>query len=365
MEQKYEMLGYIYDNGGSLQRTLDANESEINKTIEMIRTEGIKQIVITGIGSSYTAAMMAAPLLRYHSIYPVHIIPSTELGYYANQLINDKTLVISISRSGEREWVVNGLKLAVECGAKGIAMTGVADSLMSQAADVTWETREGPESAFPKTKSVIACCGLLMRFALALADPKDKLAEKRLAELRKLPEVIADTVKSLDKPVQNMIPSIMEQNILLATGTGSNYGSALEICVKVQETSLVASLCDDTGNLLHGPMGALNRNWLVLQFVHSADAKLQLEFLNLIKIFNANTVCITEPGINMDGQAEHLLQLPQKVDFMLASLVYLPVAQMINYYWAIAQGYNPDHPDAMNAILDAILPSGRSEPDLV
>ncbi|MCJ7623350.1 MAG: SIS domain-containing protein [Anaerolineaceae bacterium] len=364
MNNEYTMLEYIYDDGPSLQRTLEENESGIIKTLNLIQSEGIENIVVSGIGSSYTAAVMAAPILRYHSTLPVHIIPTTELSYYAGKLINEKTLIIAISRSGERDWVIKGLQTAMRSGAKGIAMTGVADSSLAQAADSLWFTREGPEKSFPKTKSVIACSGLLMRFALALAGSNDQLAIDRLIALNNMPTMITDVVTKLNDEVKALIPFIKKHKISLITGTGSNYGAALEATVKIQETSLITSLSDDTGNLLHGPTGAINSDWLLMPLVHSSDEQLNIELLKLVGKLGGDTLCITEPGLNVESLATEVLELPNRVDLMLAALAYLPPIQLINYYWTIALGLNPDQPDAMYKILESILPPGRNEPNL-
>jgi glucosamine 6-phosphate synthetase-like amidotransferase/phosphosugar isomerase protein len=66
----------------------------------------------------------------------------------------------------------------------------------------------------------------------------------------------------------------------------------------------------------------------------------------------------------MTGLADYVLTLPDRVDPMLTALYYLPVLQMMTYYWALAKGLNPDVPDSMRDILDAILPEGREEPEL-
>ena len=363
MNTKYHMIDYIYETGPALQRTLFENEDGIIQTVDQIKQKGIEQIILTGVGSSYTAAVMAYPLMRIHSSIPVHVIPSTELPYYMGSLINERAAVISISRSGERGWVVNSLKQSIEQGAMSIALTGVSDSLLARTASIQWITREGQESSFPKTKSVITCSGLMMRLALALSGPGDETARGKLDALRSMPETISNIVSTLDTQVQDLIPFIRKHSILVICGTGSNYGTALESAIKLQETTDITSLSDDTGNFFHGPLAPLSPDWLLIPLMHSSDIILSTQLLKLANKIGAHTLSIAEQGLDITAFSDRSLTLPIKVDQMMASLAYLPVVQLMNYYLAVAMGKNPDRPEAAAAILEAILPPGRKEPD--
>jgi glucosamine 6-phosphate synthetase-like amidotransferase/phosphosugar isomerase protein len=359
------MIGYIHENADALQRTLVDNELRIQSLVARIRKEGIQRMIISGIGSSYTAAMMAAPIFRYHSTLPVHILPVTDLGLYGERLINAQTLVIVISRTGERSWVVRALQESIARGAYGVAMTGVASSLLAQSAQQTLITGEGTEISFPKTKSVTVCAGLLMRLALALAGSEDLEAPRRLEALRNLPSLICRTVEVAEPRIQELMPFIKTHDTLLACGTGSNYGVALETAVKVQEAAYVTTLCDDTGNMLHGPLSPLSSSWLLVPLVSQYDLELSKDLLRLASRFGAHSLSIVEPGLDLEDLSDQQIVLPEPVDPLLSGLVYLPPIQLLTYFWTLAGGRNPDLPEAAQAILEAILPDGRSEPDLV
>lgn len=363
MTEKYHMIDYIHEGGEALRRTLEDNEEAVQSIIARVNEDGIERVIIAGIGSSHTAAMMAAPLFRYHSRPATHVIPATEVGHYASRLVDQKTLVVVVSRSGERSWVVNALRDVIARGAFGVAMTGVGDSLLAQSGKLVLLTGEGPEITFPKTKSVIACAGLLMRLALALADPDDREAAERLTTLRAMPQVIQRCVEQLEPQVQALIPVIQRHEVALIGGTGSNYGVALEAAVKIQEAAYVTCLSDDTGNLLHGPLGPLSAKWLVVALVSAYDLQLSKEFLRLVGQLGAHRLSIIEPGLDLDGESDYTLTLPERVDSLLAALTFLPPIQLLTYYWTLANGRDPDSPDVMNILLKAFLPPGREEPD--
>jgi len=361
---EYHMLEYIRENPAALQRTLDNNEAAIQSIAERVQQGRLRRVVVLGIGSSYTASMMAAPAFRYHSAIPTHVLPATELGHYATRMVDEYTLVVAVSRSGEREWVVNALKESIERGAFGVAMTGVADSLMAQNAQLALVTGEGPEVTFPKTKSVICCAGLLMRMALALATPDDDEATERLQALRASPDAIERTIQAVEPALRALIPAIQPLEPVVVVGTGSNYGVALEATVKIQETAYVATHCDDTGDLLHGPLGPFDEKWLLIPLITAFDLQLSKQLLRLTGKFGAHRLSIVEPGLDLEGLSDSVLRVPEPVDRLLAGLFYLPPLQLLTYYWTLAKGLNPDAPSAMRDVLDAILPPGREEPEL-
>ena len=362
--ETYHMIEYIREGPQALRRTLESNEAGIQSLIEEVRRRGIQRLVVSGVGSSFTAALMAAPIFRYHSSLPVHILPSTAHGYYASRLIDERSLVVVVSRSGERDWVVNALKEAVERGAYGVAMTGVADSLLAQQGQVTLLTQEGPEITFPKTKSVVTCAGLLMRLGLALASPDDEEALERLKTLRALPAKMEKTIGKAEPEIRSLMPSLVPHKVVVVGGTGSNYGVAMEAAVKLQETAYVPTLADDTGNVFHGPLGPVDRDWLIIPLVTAMDLRLSKQLLQLAGRFGAHRMAVVEPGLDLEGLADFSVTIPERADPLLAALLFLPPMQLLTYYWTVARGMNPDEPSVMRDMLDAMLPPGREEPEL-
>jgi len=362
MDKQYHMIDYIHQAGDALHSTLVENEFSIQSLVELANKQGIERLVLSGIGSSFTAARIAEPLLHMHSVLPVYIIPATDIVLYTGRLINEKALVVMVSRSGERNWVVEGLKTSIQQGAIGVAMTGVSGSLLAQTAQIELITREGDEITFPKTKSVITCAGLMMRLGLELSGPDDTTAGIHLAALRALPDMINRTVEVTEPQIRDRMKFIKDHKILAVSGTGSNYGAALESAVKVQEAAYIPTLTDNTGNLLHGALGPLNKDWLITPLVGEWDLELTRELLTLVGKFGAHRMPISAPGIDFGKYAEEVIYIPDAIDPLLAGLIYLLPMQLLTYYWTLAVGRNPDAPDAMGVILDAILPPGRSEP---
>jgi glucosamine--fructose-6-phosphate aminotransferase (isomerizing) len=362
MSKTYHMIGYIHEGPDSLRRTLDANEAALEYVAGQVRAAGIQRIVLTGVGSSYTAPMMAMPAFRYHCPVPTFITSGPELGYYALRWVNEQTMVIAVSRSGERGVVVDTLGDASNRGAFTVAVTGVGQSLLAKKADLALVTAEGPEKTWPKTKSVVTATGLLMRLALALAKPEDEEAAQRLHWLLHAPQAMSATIEQLEPALQALLPSIEAHELLAIVGTGANYGTAIEGAMKVMEASSIATRFDTTDGLLNGPVGGFDARWLVAALVTAVDRQQTVELLRVARGLGARSLCVCPPQLELNGLADYVLTLPQPPDALLGALLYLVPLQLLAYYWTVARGMNPDEPACQQAILDAVLPPGRQEP---
>jgi glucosamine--fructose-6-phosphate aminotransferase (isomerizing) len=360
----YHMLDYIHESPKALERTLRDTEKDILSIAKKARDNGLERVVLSGVGSSYTACVMAQPLFQAHCPLPVAVINSEESAYYAERWITDKSLVAVVSRSGERGAVIDTLKIAEEKGALGVAVTGVADSLLAQSARTALITHEGPEITFPKTKSVITCTGALLRLGLALADPADRSAAECLARLRGMPAVTADFIEKIEPQLQALMPRIAAHKLVNVIGTGSNHGAALEAAIKVQEAAYIPTRGDSTAGLLQGPVGALNPEWMVYALVLPQDLALTRQLLTLTREFKAYNLAVHPAGLDMAGLADDEVLTPHFDDPYLAALAYLPAVQLLAYYWTVQRGMNPDAPSSMTSILESILPPGREEPEL-
>jgi len=363
MSQSYGMIGYIHEGPQGLRRTLEAGESPVLSLARQVREAGIQRILMTGIGSSYTAAMMALPVFRYHCRLPTYVLPGPEAGYYASRLIDERALVIAISRSGERGVVVDTLAEAVQRGALGVAVTAVPESLLAQKAQASLVTAEGRELTWPKTKSVVAATGLLMRLGLALAEPGDEEAAGRLAVLHSMPQSMQEILKASETAVQALMPEVGTRQLVAVVGTGGNYGTAIEGAMKIMEASSVSTRFDTTDGMLSGPVGGVDRRWLVVALVATEDLQMTRELLRVTRELGGHTLAISAPGLDLLGLAHQVLTLPVAPDPLLGALLYLPPLQLLAYYWTVARGMNPDAPASMKAILNAVLPPGRQEPE--
>ena len=364
MISQYHMREYIQAGPTCLARTLKAVEDPILKIADDVKKGRFERIILSGIGSSYTASVMAAPLFTWYSPVPVDVIDSWEFTTLPTRLVNEKTLVVAISRSGERDLVIDSLKRAKQGGAYVAAVTGMPASLMTEYADVTVATCEGLEITYPKTKSVLCCAGALMRLALALAGPNDAAAEDLLRELRGMPAVLERTIAQVEPALMKLMPTLEKHEVMAVIGAGSNHGVALEAALKIQETSGVPTFGCSTCDFMGGFLGGVSAKWLVIAAVTGQDLELSQSVVQIARKLGARTLSIAEPDMGFDGKCDHSLTVPARVDRLLAGLVFLSPMHLLTYYLTLAKGRNPDAPASMNIMLEALLPPGREEPEL-
>jgi glutamine---fructose-6-phosphate transaminase (isomerizing) len=363
MSRSYQMLDYILQSPDALHRTLSSNEVEVERIANQVRSRNIQRIIITGVGSSYTAGMMALPLFMRVSLLPTFLLPSTEVAAYQPGLIDENTLILAVSRSGERGWVVDSFQEALRQGAMGVAITGNAEGLLAQNAPNLLVSSEGPEVSFPKTKSVVTLTGILARVALAMADPKDPIAATILRSLYEMPKLIGDNLQACKPQVQVLMPELHKYRTMMLAGTLSNFGAALEGSLKMQEASGLVVVGNETGNMLHGPWGINTPDVLVTLLVTEYDQTLSKGVLRLAENIGLKRLAIVEAGLDLGLIANYTITIPFKPERFLAGMAFLIPIQLLTYYLAVTNGLNPDTPANMNAVLRAMLPDGRQEPE--
>lgn len=364
MTHSYHMLDYIHQSPDALKRTLSSNEVKIERIASQVQERKIQRIIISGVGSSYTAGMIAAPVFMRVCALPTFLLPSTEIAAYQPGLIDSNTLIIAVSRSGERGWVVDSFNEAVRQGAMGVAITGNSEGLLAQNAPNLLVTSEGPEVSFPKTKSVITHAGMLVRLALALADPKDPAAATILKAFYAMPAQIEDILQACTPQVQGLMTELKKYRTMMLAGTLGNFGVALEGSLKMQEASGLVVVSNETGNMLHGSWGTITPDWLVALLVTGYDQTLAEINLRLAGKLGAKRLAIVEAGLDLGSLADYEITLPCKPERFLAGLAFLPPIQLLTYYWAVANGLDPDSPANESAVLKAMLPEGRQEPEM-
>jgi fructoselysine-6-P-deglycase FrlB-like protein len=133
--------------------------------------------------------------------------------------------------------------------------------------------------------------------------------------------------------------------------------------MKIMEASSVSTRFDSTDGVLNGPVGGFDRRWLVLPLVTPVDLEQTQELLRVTHGLGAYTVAVCAPGLDMLGLADQVWTLPVQPDPLTGALLYLLPLHLLAYHWTMARSMNPDAPDSMRVILDAVLPPGREEPE--
>jgi glucosamine 6-phosphate synthetase-like amidotransferase/phosphosugar isomerase protein len=356
------MLEYIREQPAAIDRTLAGIDGQVESAVDLIRRRSCRRLVVTGFGSSYTAALMAKPALLRHSPLPAEIAVATDLVTPGSIEVDDETAVVLVSRSGERGWIIRALEEVHRRRATCIALTASASSMLAQSAECVVLTSEGPESAFAKTKSVATTAAALIRMALGMSATKSS-AVASLERLRDLPALMASSLGDLEAKVEGLAGWIGEHTETMVTGASGGYGVALETAIKIQEAASVVAYPDQTGNALHGALGVLGPQWLFVSFVSEADLQISASLLQLVGEFRAHRLAVATRGTEVALAAENSIVVPDAGDPLLQPILSLPAGQFLAVFWAMQRNLNPDQPAFASTMLRAMLEPGRAEPD--
>jgi glucosamine--fructose-6-phosphate aminotransferase (isomerizing) len=359
---KRQMLDYIREQPEAVARTIHLCEPRLAELRDLVARRRPRHVIVAGLGSSFTAAQMASPLLRHCLPLPTTITVASEVGVDLGLPLDSDALVVLVSRSGERGAIVDAQRAARQVGATCVAVTAVESSLLAEESDLVVLTGEGPESTYAKTKSVIATATALMELGLALDSDAEERSRLQTALLG-MPELLTRGVVEAEGCLEPLASWLSEHQAALFTGTAGNQGVAQEAALKLQEAAGITSEWDEAGSALHGSVTILSSAWLLVGLVTRADYRLNLQVLRLAGHFGAGRLCIAEPGLDLEGRAETVLRVPDAADPLLAPLLFLPPVHLLACHLAALRGFNPDEPLYAAVMLEAMLPPGREEPD--
>jgi glucosamine--fructose-6-phosphate aminotransferase (isomerizing) len=178
-----------------------------------------------------------------------------------------------------------------------------------------------------------------------------------------MPELLESGLQSAEQSADYVAEQLARCQFALITGTAGNQGVAQEAALKIQECAAMPSQWDEAGSAYYGTVTILGPAWLLVSLVTRADYQLNRSLLKLAGRFGANRLCVAEPHLDLVDSTEHLLQVPESTERLLAPLLFLPPLYLLTYHLAVGRGLNPDEPVFSETMLRAMLPPGREEPD--
>lgn len=314
-------------------------------TDEQLR--GIQRIVITACGSAYHTGVVAKYFFEELLRIPVEVDLASEFRY-RNPIINDKTLVIIISQSGETADTLAALKEAKALGAHTLSIVNVVGSSIAKASDDVIYTWAGPEIAVATTKAYSTQLVVLYLFAIYAAERLNSCAPERLQSLlegiRSLPKKIQE-VFGLEDRLRQLAKEHYSMRSVFFIGRNIDYAVAMEGSLKLKEISYLNSEAYAAGELKHGTISLIEEGRMVIAL--SAYNELSDKMLSNIKEVKARGAFVLSTVIEGNKAAaqesDEVLYLPQIDPLLLASVEVVPL-QIFSYYVALYNGCDIDKP---------------------
>ncbi len=329
------MIKEINEQATAVRNTLTQKEN-IQEIIADIGE--IQRICFVACGTSYHASLTGKYLMESLAGIPTDVILASEFKYSANTL-NDKTLVIFISQSGETADSLKALDVANQTS-KTLGIVNVAGSAITRRADYVIQTQAGPEIGVAATKTYVAQLTSIYLFA-ALKSNNAEL----LRELDKVPDFIDETLKDIDR-IKELSTRYNYARDFFYLGRGYSYPTALEGALKLKEISYIHGEGYAAGELKHGPLALIDEGIPVVVIIPPGDNyRKTMSNLEEVKSRGANVLAIgAGDDESLKSKANVVIEINPDVKEIIAPLVYIVPLQLIAYYITLEKGHDPDKP---------------------
>ncbi len=307
----------------------------------------IDKVRLVACGTAYHAGLLGRALMESWAKLPAEAAIGSEFRY-ADPLIDDRTLVVVVSQSGETADTLASLYLARDAGAQTLAVTNVVGSTMTRYADASLFLRVGPEISVAASKSYLGQQTALALLALYLGQARGVLPTEQVAALADalacLPYQVAAALQ-VDEAVEDIAHRFAQARSFFYMGRGPNFPTALEGALKLKELSYIHAEGYPAGELKHGPIAMLDASLpcLVIATQGATYAK-TMSNIQEVRARGAQVIALATAGdADAPRYADHVLVAPPTVEALSPIVNSVPL-QLFAYHVAVARGCDVDQP---------------------
>ena len=305
-----------------------------------------KRLIITACGTAFHAGLVGEFLFEQLARIPTETEYASEFRY-RNPIIEDGTVVISISQSGETADTLAAIEQAKERGATVLGLVNVVGSTIARTTDAGIYLHVGPEIGVASTKAFTAQVTVLSMLAIELGRRKhisSDNASRFIAELTKIPDKIKRILEQSEH-IKQIASANIEKNNWLFLGRGFNYPVALEGALKLKEISYIHAEGLPAAEMKHGPIALIADNMPAV-FIATRGPQYDKIMGNIeeVRARGGKTIVVaTEGDENIKPFADHLITVPD-VDEMFQPILTVVPLQLLAYHAAVLRGHDVDKP---------------------
>ena len=318
---------------------------EIQLTPEKVRD--LRKVSIVACGTAYHAGVVGKYLIEKLARIPVEVDIASEFRY-RDPLLDESTLVVVISQSGETADTLAALREARRQGAHVLAVTNVVGSSVSREADDVIYTWAGPEIAVASTKAYTTQLVCMYLLGIYLAQSRQTLPPERIMEilnqLRNLPAQ-ADQVLHQRGAIEELARRYSKAENTFFIGRGIDYAVAMEGALKLKEISYIHAEAYAAGELKHGTLALIVEGVPVIAL--ATQEELYEKTMSNIKEVKAREATVIglafEGNRDIENSVDEVIYIPKTLPILSAVLTAIPL-QLFAYYAAVARGTDVDQP---------------------
>lgn len=346
------MLKEIYEQPDAIRNTI---APRINQELPDFTEDGVddaifkdcKRISIVACGTAMHAGMVGKHLIEKKLRIPVHVDCASEFRY-KDPIIDEETLTIVLSQSGETIDTLEALKLAKKRGSKVLSIVNVKGSTIARESDYVLYTHAGPEIAVASTKAytvqVAAMYLIACRIGLVKGLISELEAKRFMTKLTNASNIVEETLKCADD-IKRVADHIKFATDTFYIGRGLDYTMSLEAALKLKEISYVHAEAYAAGELKHGTIALISENVPVIALATQEDVYAKvISNIREVKARGAYVVLVSmDEEVNDPSICDQHIRLP-KMDSEFTSFATAVVLQLVAYYTSEAKGLDVDKP---------------------
>jgi glutamine-fructose-6-phosphate transaminase (isomerizing) len=335
--------------GETLNRRLDENDRIKIDGISLSKEEinQFDKVYIVACGTAYFAGLVGKYLIEKIAKIPVEVDVASEFRY-RDPLVDDKTLLIAISQSGETLDTLEALREGKRKGARVLSVVNVVGSSVARESDDVFYTWAGPEISVASTKAYTTQLMCMYILALYMGEVKGSISDeyynKIISELKSTPEKL-QAVLDRKGEVEALANIFYSRNDIFFIGRGLDSCVSYEGSLKLKEVSYINSLAITAGELKHGTIALVEDDTLIFALA-SQDFLFEKMLSNIeeVKTRGARVVGIAKKSQNaIQSKADEVIFIPDCADEITPLLTVVPL-QLFAYYVAKRRGTNVDKP---------------------
>ena len=305
------------------------------------------KIYIVACGTAYHAGLVGKYYIEKLARVLVEVDVASEFRY-RDPIVDEHTLLIVVSQSGETSDTLAALKESKRRGAKTLAITNVVGSSIAREADQVVYTWAGPEIAVASTKAYTTQLVLFFMLALYMGQIKGKVTQERtaqlVAQLHEIPAQISEILSDVD-PIKTFAKQYGFNEDVFYIGRGLDYAVSLEGALKLKEISYIHAEAYAAGELKHGTLALIVEGVPVIALATQRNVyEKTLSNIKEVKARDAVVIGIAAEGdTELEKYVDHVMHVPASDEFIMPILSVIPL-QLLAYYAAITRGCDVDKP---------------------
>jgi glucosamine--fructose-6-phosphate aminotransferase (isomerizing) len=329
------MLKEIHEQPDAVKKTL----MELQDIKEMVEAfPKFNRICFVACGTSYHASLVGKYLFEGLVGIPTDVLLASEFEFSAGAL-DEKTLAVFISQSGETADTLRALRMANET-AQTLAIVNVLGSTATREADHVIYTRAGPEIGVAATKTYVSQLTCIYLLALSMAGE-----ENLLEDIQHVPDHMKLALETEDQ-IREIAKKYKDAEDFFFIGRGYSYPTAMEGALKLKEITYIHGEGYAAGELKHGPLALIDDDVPVVAVVPPGDSHDKtLGNLQEVKARGASVIALGSSDDEvLKSEAHEMIEFSVDVNEVLSPIVYVVPLQLLSYHMSVERGIDPDKP---------------------